>query len=124
MSQDQSSSNSERDIGQETISTEHQGATSVEPVIQPENSMRMFQSTQPLRNSKADSTGSGKGNKLKLIMFIIVVLLLGLIAYGLWKAYLPKTIELQGRVESETVHISTKVPSRIEEFYVTRGANC
>ncbi len=54
-------------------------------------------------------------------MFIIVVLLLGLIAYGLWKAYLPKTIELQGRVESETVHISTKVPSRIEEFYVTEG---
>ena len=54
-------------------------------------------------------------------MFIVVVLLLGLIAYGLWKAYLPKTIELQGRVESETVHISTKVPSRIEEFYVTEG---
>ena len=51
----------------------------------------------------------------------MVILLLGLIAYGLWKAYLPKTIELQGRVEAETVHISTKVPSRIEEFYVTDG---
>lgn len=116
MSQDQSSSNSERDIGQETISTEHQGATSVEPVIQPEKQHEDVSANTTTPNSKADSTGSGKGNKLKLIMFIIVVLLLGLIAYGLWKAYLPKTIELQGRVESETVHISTKVPSRIEEF--------
>lgn len=121
MSQDQSSSNSERDIGQETISTEHQGVTSVEPVIQPEKQHEDVSVNTTIPNSKADSTGSGKGNKLKLIMFIIVVLLLGLIAYGLWKAYLPKTIELQGRVESETVHISTKVPSRIEEFYVTEG---
>ena len=121
MSQDQSSSNSERDIGQETISTEHQGVTSVEPVIQPEKQHEDVSANTTTPNSKANSTGSGKGNKLKLIMFIIVVLLLGLIAYGLWKAYLPKTIELQGRVESETVHISTKVPSRIEEFYVTEG---
>ena len=121
MSQDQSSSNSERDIGQETISTEHQGATSVESVIQPEKQHEDVSVNTTIPNSKADSTGSGKGNKLKLIVFIVVVLLLGLIAYGLWKAYLPKTIELQGRVESETVHISTKVPSRIEEFYVTEG---
>ena len=121
MSQDQSSSNSERDIGQETISTEHQGATSVKPVVQPEKQHEDVSANTTTPNSKANSTGSGKGNKLKLIMFIIVVLLLGLIAYGLWKAYLPKTIELQGRVESETVHISTKVPSRIEEFYVTEG---
>lgn len=44
-----------------------------------------------------------------------------MIAFGLWKAYQPQPIELQGRVEAETVHISTKVPSRIEEFYVTEG---
>ena len=121
MSQDQSSSNSERDIGQETISTEHQAATSVESVVQPEKQHEDVSANTTTPNSKANSTGSGKGNKLKLIVFIVVVLLLGLIAYGLWKAYLPKTIELQGRVESETVHISTKVPSRIEEFYVTEG---
>ena len=121
MSQDQSSSNSERDIGQETIPTEHQAATSVKPVVQPEKQHEDVSANTTIPNSKADSTASGKGNKLKLIVFIVVVLLLGLIAYGLWKAYLPKTIELQGRVESETVHISTKVPSRIEEFSVTEG---
>ena len=92
MSQDQSSSNSERDIGQETISTEHQGVTSVEPVIQPEKQHEDVSANTTTPNSKADSTGSGKGNKLKLIVFIVVVLLLGLIAYGLWKAYLPKII--------------------------------
>ncbi len=39
--------------------------------------------------------------------------------YG--KAYQPQAVELQGRVEAETIQISTKVPSRIEEFYVTEG---
>ena len=32
-----------------------------------------------------------------------------------------QAVELQGRVEAETINISTKVPSRIEEFYVTEG---
>lgn len=66
-------------------------------------------------------TESAKSGKLKAIATIAVILLLGLIAYGLWKAYQPQTIELQGRVEAETIHISTKVPSRIEEFYVSEG---
>ena len=66
-------------------------------------------------------TESAKSRKLKAIATIAVILLLGLIAYGLWKAYQPQTIELQGRVEAETIHISTKVPSRIEEFYVFEG---
>ena len=66
-------------------------------------------------------TESAKSRKLKAIATIAVILLLGLIAYGMWKAYQPQTIELQGRVEAETIHISTKVPSRIEEFYVSEG---
>jgi len=66
-------------------------------------------------------TESAKSRKLKAIATIAVILLLGLIAYGLWNAYQPQTIELQGRVEAETIHISTKVPSRIEEFYVSEG---
>ena len=74
--------------------------------------------------SKTDSgTPSPPSNnaKIKILIVIIILLLLSLIAFGLWKAYQPKSIELQGRVEAETVHISTKVPSRIEEFYVTDG---
>ena len=32
-------------------------------------------------------------------------------------------IELQGRVEAETVQVATKVPSRIEKIYVQEGDN-
>ena len=57
---------------------------------------------------------------IKLVGIIVLILLLGLIAFGLWKSYQPQQ-ELQGRVEAETLHVSTKVPSRIEEVYVHDG---
>ncbi|MEN5172461.1 efflux RND transporter periplasmic adaptor subunit [Acinetobacter higginsii] len=121
MSQDQSSSNSERDTDQVGNKTETQASepsqaqvTSTEKVEQPRpetsNSNQQLPPTEP-----------PKKGKTKIIGLIILILLLGLIAFGLWKAYQPQAIELQGRVESETVHISTKVPSRIEEFYVSEG---
>lgn len=72
-------------------------------------------------NNVQQPIASTQKRKVKLIGLIILLLLLGLIAFGLWKAYQPQTIELQGRVEAETIHISTKVPSRIEEFYVFEG---
>ena len=62
-----------------------------------------------------------KSAVIKLVGIIVLILLLGLIAFGLWKSYQPQQVELQGRVEAETVHISTKVPSRIEEVYVHDG---
>lgn len=58
---------------------------------------------------------------IKIAVGIILILLLALIVFGLWKSYQPKQVELQGRVEAETIHISTKVPSRIEEIYVHDG---
>lgn len=58
---------------------------------------------------------------IKVVSLIVLILLLGLIAFGLWKSYQPKQVELQGRVEAETIHVSTKVPSRIEEVYVHDG---
>nr|MBP8207532.1 efflux RND transporter periplasmic adaptor subunit [Acinetobacter sp.] len=51
----------------------------------------------------------------------VLILLFALIAFGLWKSYQPKEVELQGRVEAETIHVSTKVPSRIEEIYIHDG---
>lgn len=58
---------------------------------------------------------------LKWILFALIFVILSVIAFGLWKSYQPKEIELQGRVEAETIHIATKVPSRIEEIYVREG---
>ncbi len=62
-----------------------------------------------------------KKKPVKLIITIIIILLLGLIAFGLWKSYQPKTVSVQGRVEADTIHVSTKVPSRIEQIYVHDG---
>ncbi|MBJ9986383.1 efflux RND transporter periplasmic adaptor subunit [Acinetobacter sp. S40] len=75
----------------------------------------------PIKQPQNKSEGSKKKGLIKVIVAMIVVVLLGLIAYGLWKAYQPKQVELQGRVEAETLHVSTKVPSRIEQVYVSEG---
>ncbi len=61
-----------------------------------------------------------KNSKIKLFIGLIIIALLGLIIFGLWKSYQPKPIELQGRVEAETIHVSTKVPSRIGRNLCTR----
>lgn len=66
-------------------------------------------------------TRQKKSSAIKAIGLIVLCLILGLIAFGLWKSYQPSVIELQGRVEAETIHISTKVPSRIEEIYIQDG---
>ncbi|WP_278396664.1 HlyD family secretion protein [Acinetobacter venetianus] len=121
MSQNQSSSNSERDTDQvkqttDTSSTE----TQVEHVSPIEHTEKVDAVNTP-SNQETQPTEPPKKSKAKIIGLIVLILLLGLIAFGLWKAYQPQAIELQGRVEAETVHISTKVPSRIEEFYVTEG---
>lgn len=67
---------------------------------------------------KPDST---KSRNLKIFATLLLILLLSLIGFGLWKSYQPQQIELQGRVEAETIYVSTKVPSRIEELYVHEG---
>ena len=64
---------------------------------------------------------SKKSAAIKAMGLIVLLAILGLIVFGLWKGYQPKELELQGRVEAETIHVSTKVPSRIEEVYVQDG---
>ena len=59
--------------------------------------------------------------KKKYLLLALIPVLLAVIAFGLWKSYQPTPIELQGRVEAETVQVATKVPSRIEEIYVEEG---
>lgn len=117
------SSDSERDTDQVDNEVEQQ-----EPEVSADtpSENETIEKPKPKTDNKASTnadipTESAKSGKLKAIATIAVILLLGLIASGLWKAYQPQTIELQGRVEAETIHISTKVPSRIEEFYVFEG---
>ena len=72
------------------------------------------------KSSSSQDQHTGKNIK-KTLVTVTIFLLLALIAFGLWKAYQPKEVELQGRVEAETLHVSTKVPSRIEEVLVQEG---
>ncbi len=75
----------------------------------------------PLPPTPPSDEDGRKKSIIKIILLIVLILLLCLIGYGLWKAYQPKELEIQGRVEADTVHISTKVPSRIDEIYVEEG---
>ncbi|MBP7879970.1 efflux RND transporter periplasmic adaptor subunit [Acinetobacter sp. NIPH 1852] len=120
MSQNQSPSNSERDTNDVEKATE---AETPKSVNEPSSTTEQVDSADNAVTSNPPNspTEPPQKSKAKIIGLIILILILGIIAFGLWKAYQPKTIELQGRVEAETVHISTKVPSRIEEFYVSEG---
>ena len=57
----------------------------------------------------------------KYLLIVGIIILILLIAFGLWKSYQPQVIELQGRVEVDTVQVATKVPSRILEISVQEG---
>lgn len=90
---------------------------SVEDSAQSQPSDERVQAVKPATVNNHPSK-SKKGIVIGLIIFI---LLIGLIAFGLWKSYQPKTVDVQGRVEAETLHVSTKVPSRIEGIFVSDG---
>jgi HlyD family secretion protein len=62
---------------------------------------------QESSTNKSDSKPP-KNSKIKLIIGVIIIAILGLIIFGLWKSYQPKPIELQGRVEAETIHVLKK----------------
>lgn len=80
------------------------------------------QSTSESPNPTQDAKTAKKSLIIKSAVAIIVIIIMGLIALGLWKTYQPITLELQGRVEAENIYVSTKVPSRIEELFVESGA--
>lgn len=66
-------------------------------------------------------SSSNKKTLITIIAVIVLLCLLALIAFGLWKSYQPKEVAIQGRVEADTLHVTTKVPSRIEEIYIKEG---
>lgn len=79
------------------------------------------ESSESVHGSPSSEPETSKPKSVKMLVTILIILLLGLIAFGLWKSYQPKLVEIQGRVEAETIHVSTKIPSRIEELYVHDG---
>lgn len=92
----------------------------VEQQVDAETEAKNQQNTQTQVATDTNSEPK-KSAAIKAIGLMVLILLLGFITFGLWKSYQPKEIELQGRVEADTIHVSTKVPSRIEEIYVHDG---
>ncbi|WP_143223749.1 HlyD family secretion protein [Acinetobacter sp. ANC 4654] len=129
MNQDQSKS--DQDV-ENTSSEGNSTATSTQnsktdkqeiPIEQQTDAETEAKNQQKAQTQTATDSNSEpkKSAAIKAIGLMLLILLLGLIAFGLWKSYQPKEIELQGRVEADTIHVSTKVPSRIEEIYVHDG---
>ena len=125
MTQDQSKP--DQDV-ENTSSEGNSTATSTQdtqeiPVEQQVNTETEAKNQPNVQTQTAVDTNSEpkKSAAIKAIGLMVLILLLGLIVFGLWKSYQPKEIELQGRVEADTIHVSTKVPSRIEEIYVHDG---
>lgn len=77
-------------------------------------------SPTPKPNEAAVPAGASN-RKTRLLALLVVALVLGVIAYGLYQAFKPATLTLEGRVEAQTIHVSTKLPSRIEAIAVKEG---
>lgn len=121
MNQDQSIPDQEPNAS--SLEEENAGKSETDvSVLLTENNTETEHSAEQLNDvSEKETDPTSKTKLLKSLGIILAILLLGLIAFGLWKSYQPKMVEIQGRVEAETIHISTKIPSRIEELYVHDG---
>lgn len=123
MNQDQNSPESEEmPISPEQSNHDAQTNSSVSESANANNEKNLTASKDDSKHQQTEQPAvppknPKKSAAIKISVCIVLILLLGLIAFGLWKSYQPKEVELQGRVEAETIHVSTKVPSRIEEMY-------
>lgn len=57
----------------------------------------------------------------KLVVILIVLTILLWIIFGLWKSYQPQNSQIQGSVQADVIHVTTKLISRISEIYVKTG---
>ena len=116
MNQDQNQSDPQKPEKQED-----QAVPSTEELTTNDTQEQAQTESEQTEPASANTNPEQKSKAIKLIGGLALIILFIVIAFGLWKAYQPKTVEIQGRVEAETIHVSTKVPSRIDEIYVHDG---
>ena len=94
-------------------------------MIEQDKAMNETQQTQETQEIKlrpeANAVEPTSGGKKKMLLGLVLLLVLGVIAFGLYQAFKPQEVMLQGRVEADTVLVSTKLPSRIESIKVEEG---
>ena len=81
---------------------------------------RKVETRNPFPLNKKIPINSSKNGKFKLIGLIILILLFGFYI-GLYGLSTLRPLNYKVALKQKQVHISTKVPNRIEEFYVTDG---
>ena len=69
--------------------------------------------------NNAEVISAEKKSKIMRILFILFLIFV--VALGLWLAYKPAQQQVQGMVESATINVSTKIPSRVEELLAYEG---
>lgn len=52
---------------------------------------------------------------------LVGLAVLGFLAWGLWQAFAPRSLPLQGQIEAQEVNVSSKVPGRVGRVHVTLG---
>ena len=64
-------------------------------------------------------TTSSKG--LRALLAILAVAVIAFLAWGLWKAFTPQPLPLQGQIEAQEINVSSKMPGRVGTVHVRLG---
>lgn len=95
-----------------------------------DNNQSPEQNKQALENHPDSSIGAADGTpdnsltkKSRIIRSLIIVFLIAMVGLGLWLANKPAPQQIQGMVEANTLNVSTKVPSRVEQLMAEEGAS-
>ena len=95
-----------------------------------DNNQLPKQNNQILENRpdpSIDAAGGTPDNsstkKSRIIRSLIIVFLIAMVGLGLWLANKPAPQQIQGMVEANTLNVSTKVPSRVEQLMAEEGAS-
>ncbi|WP_026470550.1 HlyD family secretion protein [Alkanindiges illinoisensis] len=95
-----------------------------------DNNQSPEQNNQILENHPDSSIGAANGiadnsstKKSRIIRSLIIVFLIAMVGLGLWLTNKPAPQQIQGMVEANTLNVSTKVPSRVEQLMAEEGAS-
>ena len=58
----------------------------------------------------------GKPTRVGIAGVLVIIGVLAFIGWGLWLAYHPAPVPLQGQVEAQSINISPKISARIEKI--------
>lgn len=96
--------------------------------LEPSNNKQTVNDTVDLEQTapayERNKTSNNSTKIKKIILALVIIIVLGLIAFGLYKSSQSTTVEtvtLQGQMQMKQTSIAAKVPGRIAKIFVTEG---